>query len=286
MKLPKEKQDICNNIVNDLRKIEHIAAIVLGGSYATGHATETSDLDIALYYFNDTPFDIEKIKAVSEKYAIGSQPTVTGFYQWGPWVNGGAWMNTISGKVDFLYRNIEQVQTTIEKAHNGKWENHFEQQPPYGFSSVIYLAETKSCIPLYDPTGVIENLKAEVQTYPAKLKQTIIQDALWAAEFTLLQIETFAKKQDVYNTAGCLTRATKSIINALFAINELYPIGDKKAIEILEQADKHPKGLAEKVEKVLFLNKGNLTQNVLELRDLFEQTVALTNGTYQSLYKF
>jgi hypothetical protein len=57
----------------------------------------------------------------------------------GTWVNGGAWIQTSSGQVDFLYRNLEQVTATITKAKNGEWENDFEQQPPYGFSSVIYL---------------------------------------------------------------------------------------------------------------------------------------------------
>src|SRR5678815_1702481 len=151
MNLPNTKQETLNNVVNDLKAVDNVLAIVLGGSYATGNATDASDTDIGIYYFKDKPFDIGSIKSVAEKYAIDNARTVTGFYEWGPWVNGGAWIQTAGGKVDFIYRNIEQVRATIEKAQNGEWENNYEQQPPFGFSSVMYLAETKSCIPLYDP---------------------------------------------------------------------------------------------------------------------------------------
>ena len=195
-----------------------------------------------------------------------------------------SWIDTISGRVDFLYRNIEQVKSTIEKSKDGIFETDFEQQPPYGFSSVIYLAETHYCIPLYDPDKVIQELKMEVKDYPPKLKQTIIQQSLWSAEFTLWQADNFAEKFDVYNTVGCFTRALKKIVDALFAINELYPIGDKKAIQILEQTTKRPEKFGEKIESILSTNKSNLVSKVKELRDLLEQTVSLTNGTYYPFF--
>src|SRR4030095_5862114 len=234
--LPIEKEKTLQNIVYDLQRIDNIVAIVLGGSYATNSASENSDLDIGIYYSERNPFKIEEIRSIARKYAI-NDPTVTDFYEWGPWVNGGAWIETASGKVDFLYKNIEQVKSTLEKAERGEWENHFEQQPPFGFSSVFYLGETKCCIPLPDPKGVIANLKEQVETYPPKLKETIIQYSLWSAEFTIWHAELFCMRQDVYNTVGCLARGVKNIVNALFAINELYPIGDKRSIEILEKAN-------------------------------------------------
>jgi len=119
------RQETLNNVVNDLTQTENVVAVVLGGSFAVGKATSTSDLDIGIYYSNKNPFDIGDIKSIANKYAI-ADPTVTGFYEWGPWVNGGAWIETASGKVDFLYRNIEQVTSTIEAAKREDWENHFE----------------------------------------------------------------------------------------------------------------------------------------------------------------
>ena len=45
IRLPKEKQGLLGHIVNDLRRVENVAAIVLGGSYAMRQATAASDLD-------------------------------------------------------------------------------------------------------------------------------------------------------------------------------------------------------------------------------------------------
>ncbi|MBS1792794.1 MAG: nucleotidyltransferase domain-containing protein [Acidobacteria bacterium] len=285
MKLPVEKEKLLDQIVADLSRVENVAAIVLGGSYATGEATEKSDLDIGIYYFEDRPFAIGSISAVAEKYAV-ARPTVTGFYEWGPWVNGGAWIETARGPVDFIYKNIDQIERTIAAAQNGEWENHFEQQPPYGFSSVFFLAETKHCLPLYDPAGAIARLKSEVRVYPPKLRETIVQQSLWWAEFTILHAEIFVRKSDVYNTVGCLTRAVKYLVTALFAINESYPLGDKRALDALEKCRRRPENLRQRIEEILCVQKETGHRNVAALKDFFEETARLTNGLYKPAFDF
>ncbi|MBV6427293.1 MAG: hypothetical protein KIPDCIKN_01809 [Haliscomenobacter sp.] len=284
MELPNDKQKLLDHITDELKQIAGVKAIVLGGSYAAGLATEDSDLDIGIYYSEQNPFDIKEIKRVAEKYADHELPTVTGFYEWGLWVNGGAWINTVNGEVDFLYKNIDQIAKTIDNAKNGIWENNFEQQPPYGFSSIIFLAETQNSLPLYDPDEVVKNLKESVKPYPQKLKQSIVQQSLWSAEFTIWHAAKYATQKDTFNTVGCLTRATKSIVMALFAINELYPMGDKRAITILEQTKSRPENLTSNIDDILCCRKDNLNDNVSKLRTLFDQTVALADGTYKPYY--
>jgi predicted nucleotidyltransferase len=284
MMLNNDQKQIIKHITDNLQEVKGVTAIVLGGSHATGHASAASDLDIGIYYHEQAPFDIQKIKTIAKEIAIDLAPTVTDFYEWGPWVNGGAWIHTSAGKVDFLYRNIEQVANTVQRAQQGEWENHYEQQPPYGFSSVFYLAECKDCISLYDPHNIIGSLKDVVKEYPSKLRHTIIQHSLWSAEFTLIQAETFASQKDMYNTAGCLTRALKNIVSALFAICELYPIGDKRAMDILAQTDKKWNGLSQVVEDILSMHKSSLSHNTLALRHLFEKTVDSAGGIYQPLF--
>lgn len=285
MNLPPEKQKIFDAICSDLEKVEHVSAVVLGGSYASGRANAGSDIDIGIYYHENNPFDIQEIQKIAKKYALDNAPTVTQFYQWGPWVNGGAWIQSEAGKIDFLYRNINQVRRTIQDAMEGIWENHFDQQPPYGFSSMFYLAEVEVCKPIFDPQNVLQYLKSLVKIYPENLKNKIVQDSLWAAEFTIINAEGFAKNNDYYNTFGCLTRGLKSIVQALFAINEIYPISDKKAIEILEKADHKPKDLAKKVKSILSA-KPSLTNNLVQLNDLFKEVVQLSDKLYTPLFNF
>lgn len=283
--MTEDKQGLLNAITNDLKQVDGVKAIVLGGSYAMDMATESSDLDIGIYYLELYPFDIEKIRSVATKYSTGGQPTVTGFYEWGPWVNGGAWIDAASGEVDFLYKNIDQIKRTIDNAHHGIWENNYEQQPPYGFSSIIYLAETQHCLPLYDPDHILKELKESAKVYPKKLKESVIQQALWSAEFTIWQAEKFAVKKDTYNTLGCLTRAIKGIVMALFAMNELYPMGDQRAVNLLARAKISPRNLELQIDKILYCSKDSLKEHVALLRNLLDQVIEFADGAYRPYYK-
>lgn len=277
-----------NAITSAFREVQGIAAIALGGSQAAGYANEHSDLDIGLYYFENAPFSIESIRSIAAKFSTQGTPLVTDFYEWGPWVNGGAWMTTAVGKVDLLYRNIDQVQKTITEAANGIWHHHFDQQPPYGFRSVIYLGETQVCRPLFDPGNILQGLKEQIIPYPAGLKQAILSDCLWLAEFTLMQCYPFASAGDTYNTAGCLTRIASYLVHALFAINETYPLGDKRAMRIVTAFDRAPLRTAERLSRILGqagTNAGELTASTDLLKELWAQIVDLTEGQYSPRFK-
>lgn len=281
--LTNSKQLLLDTIIEDLKDIRNVSAIVLGGSYAEKMATIASDLDIGIYYEKDKPFDIKEIERVAQKYAI-ENPTVTDFYQWGPFVNGGAWISTSQGKVDFLYRNINQVADIIEKAKRGEWENCYEQQPPYGFSSIFCLAEVEICVPLYDPDNIVQKLKDSIRKYPQKLKESVISQSLWSAEFTIWHADGFAQKNDIYNLTGCLTRAVKDLTMTLFAVNETYPLGDKRAIDRLGKATIKPNSLVSRIDNILCVSKAQPSSNVVEIKKLFEEVVNLS-GSYHSLYR-
>jgi predicted nucleotidyltransferase len=190
--LPEPKRALLERIVNQLSHITGMSAIVLGGSYASGTQNEASDMDIGLYYLESRPFAITDVRRVAEEVSVNKTATVTGFYEWGYWVNGGAWIQTSQGKVDFLYRNLDQVQRTLADAQQGISHHDYDQQPTHGFYSVFYLAEIQICLPLYDPEMQIDRLKQSVEVYPYRLKQKIITDSLWLAEFTLLHASVFA----------------------------------------------------------------------------------------------
>ena len=132
--MPAEKLRTLNDIVDRVRSVPNVVAVVLGGSYAGGLARSDSDIDVGLYYRDASPFPIDRLRSIAESVCLpGSIPTVTGFYEWGPWVNGGAWIQTPTGKVDFLYRSLEHVKTVIEEGCRGVCRHDFDQQPPYGF---------------------------------------------------------------------------------------------------------------------------------------------------------
>jgi predicted nucleotidyltransferase len=119
--ISKGKDILLQEMVTALKEIPGVVAIVLGGSQAAGQATPDSDLDIGIYYYESNPFNIDSIRNIANQFSSNGEAIVTGLYEWGPWVNGGAWIETKAGKVDFLYRNINQVQQVVSDAQNGIW---------------------------------------------------------------------------------------------------------------------------------------------------------------------
>ena len=282
--LPAGKQALLTRLVDDLARVPGVEAVVLGGSYARGTAHDTSDLDLGLYYFERAPVSLAEIKRIAAAVSNQNTPVVTDFYGWGPWVNGGAWIQTEAGKVDFIYRNLDQVARTISEAQQGLHRHDYEQQPAYGFYSVIYLAETRLCLPLYDPAGRIAGLKGRVDPYPARLKEKVVADSLWNAEFSLLFARNFAAAADVYNTVGCLARVATNLTQALFALNETYFISDKKVMEELARFSLLPAGYVETLARILAHpgeTAAELSRTVAELEAVWQSVVALTGGTYR-----
>lgn len=288
MQIEPDKRKLLDKIVTLLSAVDGVRAVVLGGSYARGMQRPGSDLDIGIYYDETAPFAIADIRAVAGAISAGGAPDVTDFYGWGAWVNGGAWIFTPSGKVDFIYRNIQQVTRVIAQAEQGSLEHDFFQQPSYGFASPIYLAETHACIPLYDPHGIVAALKERVAVYPPLLKDKSTASLLWLAEFTLIHAEKFAGSGDVFNTAGALTRAAYLLGLALFALNETYYITDKTALREIAAFRLAPPEYGPRLTAILArpgADAAALTAAVRAMRGLWSEVVALTGGAYRPAFQ-
>lgn len=281
--------ELLGRISPQLCDLPGVEAIVLGGSHARGTARLDSDLDIAIYYSEQSPPDIQAIRRCVEGFAIsGSPPVVTDFYGWGPWVNGGAWVQTFAGKLDLLYRNMDQLQRVLDESQEGIYHHDFYQQPTFGFVSVIYLAETKSCLPITDPRGLLSEFKRQVEVYPARLRKKLIGDLLWTAEFTFLHADGFAERIDVFNTVGCLARVAFMLAQALFALNEEYYFGDKGSLQAIDLFSRKPELFSQRLQAVLALpmpSPRDLQYAVHRMHVLWQEVVALTEGQYVPKFK-
>src|SRR5262249_1924653 len=158
---------------------------------------------LGLFYSEENPFSIENIRELANAVNDAPQPVVTNFYDWGRWVNGGAWLTVRGQRVDFIYRSLEHVQRVIADAEAGRYELDYAQHPPFGFFSATYLGEIAICIPLFDPGALVDGLKSRVAIYPEPLRRSVAQNYVWSAEFGLAAFASkFASRGDIYGTAA------------------------------------------------------------------------------------
>lgn len=216
-----------DEIVRDLRGVAGVVAVVLGGSWAAGRARPDSDVDIGIYYRPAAQLDIDGIRRVASAWNDTPEPVVTEPGGWGAWVNGGAWMTIQGRRTDFLYRDLDLVERTIEECLEGLSRPDFWQQAPYGFHSQIYCAETLTCRPLHDPERIVSRLKERVAVYPPKLKQRHASGWIWGSEFTLSTGKKSVSSGEAYIVSGFLVRSIMEMIQALYALNETYFMNDK-----------------------------------------------------------
>ena len=277
--------ELISSLSKRLGAIQGVAAVVLGGSHARGRARPDSDIDLGVLYSEANPFSIQSVRDLVEDVNDTAGPVVTGFYEWGPWVNGGAWLTIGGQRVDFVYRNLEHLERVIADSEAGRYELHYAQQPPFGFFSATYLGEVATCVPLFDPEARMDLLKRRVANYPEALRRAVVQDYLWMAELGLNAFAgKFAKRSDTYGTAACLTGVVNQMVLALFALNRRYPMNDKTALEEIAEFERAPRQFGPRVQKTL-ARLGDSAQELggaLEsIKQLHRETIELAEGLYQ-----
>ena len=279
---------LVDDLARRLMAIDGVAAVVLGGSYARGRAQTESDIDLGVLYSDRARFEIDAIRALAAAVNDTANPVVADFYEWGPWVNGGAWLTVRGQRVDLLYRGVEHLERAIADAEAGHWELHFGQQAPFGFFSATYLGELAVCLPLADPTGRVAALKRRVATYPEALRTAVVRDVLWQAEFGLAAFaRTFAQRGDVYGTVGCLARAAFHLVLALFALNRVHLLNDKTALEEIAIFPRAPLAFGARVERILAhagASAAALETSVDAMLELCRETAELSDGLYVPRY--
>jgi hypothetical protein len=176
----------------------------------------------------------------------------------------------------------------IAEAEAGRYELHYAQQPPFGFFSGTYLGEISVCAPLFDPEAQLDMLKRRVADYPDALRQSVVKDYLWAAEFGLTAFaHKFALRSDSYGTAACLTRAVNQLVLVLFALNRKYLLNDKTAIEEIAEFERAPREFGARVQKTLAglgSSDVELVAAVDNISQLLRETVEMSDGLYQPRY--
>lgn len=250
----KEKaENILTQIVHVFSGVTGIDAIVLGGSRATGTASKDSDIDIGIYY-DKALFDLSSFKQKAVSLDDEHRKNViTDPDDWGPWINGGGWLNIDGIAVDILFRDTHKVITVIDDCINGKISIDYQCGHPFGFVNSIYMGEVAYCKILSTNNNIILEQKKRLVEFPENYQRASIEKFLWECEFSQQCGRKAIGKEDILYAAGSLFRCAVSLILVLYAINRMYMLNEKGSLgRLLKQKEAYiPKDFVNDIEAAL-----------------------------------
>lgn len=268
-------------LVHELARLRGVAAVVLGGSHARGWARAGSDVDLGLFYRDAHPIDVGALRALATRWNDRPDPIVSELHEWGPWVDGGAWLTVRGQRVDLLYRSVDRIEHTRHAASEGRYEIHFAQQPPFGFWSGTLLGECASALPLHDAGSEAARLRRLTAAYPEPLREAVVRDALRAVAFGLDAFaRKFAARGDVWGTSACLARFVWQLGLALSALNQSYLVNDKSLLDEIDGFALAPRGFRARAEAALAApgrTPAELAASVEAIVLLLRETAALSS---------
>lgn len=235
-----------------LAAVPGVVAVVLGGSQARGTATVDSDVDLGLYYDPATAPSRDALAALARELDDRHPPdAVTRFGEWGPWINGGAWLTIDGQRVDWLFKDLARIRRVIAECRAGRPEVAYQVGHPHAFVSATYLGEIDCCVPLADPAGVIAELKRVVRPYPPLLRDALVQRFLFEAGFSLDGADKGAVRRDVTYVAGCLFRTIACLVQVLHAANERYCTNEKGALAEVAGCARRPADFVDVAARIM-----------------------------------
>ena len=243
-------ETLLDRLVRALGGVIGVRAIVLGGSRARGEATAASDYDIGLYYEPAAQIDVGALGKAIATLPGPTTSTVTAIGEWGPWINGGAWLTVERTRVDLLYRDMTNVRGVIATCHAGRIERAYQPGHPHGFISSIWMGEVALCRVLWDPDKVMTPLKRQCDPYPDALGEALIRTFFWEARFAVENAEHGSGRDDVNYVAGCIFRTVACLCQTLFALNRVYLLNEKGAVRGVEKLTRHPPDFAARVAQI------------------------------------
>jgi hypothetical protein len=251
--------------------IDGVVGVLLGGSRARGEHSPGSDYDLGLYY--RPPVDTGALLALARAVS-GPAAEVTEPGDWGPWVDGGAWLRINGAAVDWIYRDLDRVQAAWHDAQRGQFRFNAQIGHPLGVPDFAYAGEVALGIVLHDLSGCLTDLHEVTRTYPAGLADALVE-GLWEADFLLAGMRKSAHREDCAWLAGCLFRVVLLCAHALHGRAGRWLINEKGAVTAAGQLPISPPQFSDRAKRLL----GHVGTTMDELTDTLDQADELVTDT-------
>lgn len=222
-----------------------VIGVVLGGSRARDAHTPDSDTDVGLYYRR--PLDVDSLDRLAKSLA-GPSAVVTAPGGWGPWVDGGGWLKVDGSAVDWIYRDLDRVQSVWADVERGRYSFHQQTGHPLGFPDHAYAGELALGRILMDSTGDLAELQERMRVYPPALAEALVA-GLWEADFLVAVARKAVTRGDSAYIAGCLFRLVGVCAHALHGAARQWLINEKGAVAAAAVLPGAPERFRERVDE-------------------------------------
>jgi predicted nucleotidyltransferase len=243
---------VLERVVGRLGDVDGVVGLALGGSRARGGASAGADIDVGIYYREQAAPDLDALRAAAADLDDRGKPDGFGAYgEWGPWINGGAWLRVEGFKTDFLFREIGRVEAVLDACESGQVASAYQPGHPHCFVNHIYAGEVHDNVILHDADGTMARLRARTDPYPEALADALMRSFGWEVGFALETAAGAADRGDVAYVTGCLYRAVACMVQALFAADRTYLINEKGAVARVDGLARRPERFAERTAQLL-----------------------------------
>lgn len=268
-------EQLLKQIADQIAPCSFVAGIVLGGSRATGMATENSDIDIGIYYERER-MDFDRLNGIAAGLDdLHRENLVCREGEWGNWVNCGGWLTVKGYHVDLILRDIARVQDILDQTERGETAAHYQTGHPHGYVDAMYRGELAAGRALYARDRDFEQMKRRAESYPEELRRTLISFFMFEANFSCSLARAYAGRDDIYYVAGQLFRAASALNQVMFALNRTYCLNEKKAVLRIRDFPLTLPDYAARVNGLFNLTPESLAGSIEELEKLCREAEAL-----------
>lgn len=263
------------DLARQLSRVDGVVGVMLGGSRARGEHIASSDYDMGLYY--RPTVDTAALARLAHQFA-GPDAEVTEPGQWGPWVDGGAWLSVDGVSIDWIYRDADRVLRAWDDAQQGRFSFNAQTGHPFGVPDYAYIGEVALGVVLDDPSGELGDLKQQASTYPRALADALVE-RLWEAEFLIGGLRKAAQRADSVWVAGCLFRVVMLCVHALHGRAGRWLINEKGAVQSAGRLTVGPPNFEERAHAIL----GQLGTTPSELKSAIDAAADLVTDSRNTI---
>jgi len=201
-------------LARELAALPGVVAVVLGGSRASATHRPDSDWDLGLYYRSARrPLDPGDLRR------LGHEGVVSELGEWGPIVNGGAWLTLDGTPVDVLFRDLDTVERWHGQARRGRFRVLSQNGYVVGAPTYLPVGELALCQPL---SGALPHPR-----FPERLAATAPERWRGRAAVALMFAQAHAAASDRVCCTGMLTQAVLCVAHARMAEREEWVLNEK-----------------------------------------------------------